>query len=329
MKRMLFFLVAGLMLLPSAASARDLEKVAVSEAVRGFFFLPLYVAQGMKLFEEQGLEVSIDSTQGGPLAMQALAAGQVQFCATGHGQVANMWAMGKSTKIVNQMQNRCTFYLVGRPEIDGIAALKGKPVGCTKLGSETFAVGRYLAAAAGLDPSLDVEMIGVGGMATMAGALENDRVKAIVAWQPLTSQLVESGKGKILARLNTAGDSSRHFGSPEYSFSVLQATDEFIAAKPETVQKFVNGLVAAESWLMETDSARIAEVVAPFFPGMDPAVIERSVTEDRASFTPTGLVSREGHDTAVKVFTDAGILDKPVPFEAIVDNSFTEKALAR
>lgn len=331
MKKLLLLLLTGLMLLPSGTSAmaKDLEKVTISEAVRGFFFLPLYVAQGMNFFEEQGLDVTIDSTQGGPLAMQALAAGQVQFCATGHGQVANMWAMGKSTKIVNQMQNKCSFYLVGRSEIDDIADLKGKTVGCTKLGSETFAVGRYLAAVAGLDPAKDIEMIGVGGMSTMAGALENNRVQAIVTWQPLTSHLLENGKGKILAKLNTTEDSRRHFNSPEYSFSVLQATDGFIAQNPETVQKFVNGLVAAEKWLMETETARIAEVVAPYFPGMDLAVIERSLAEDRASFTPTGLVSREGHDTAVKVFTDAGILEKPVSFEAIVDNSFTEKALGR
>lgn len=331
MKRMVLSVLTGVMLLCLGTSpmAKELEKVSVAEAVRGFFFLPLYVAQGLKLFEEQGLDVTIDSTQGGPLAMQALAAGEVQFCATGHGQVANMWAKGKSTKIVNQMQDKCTFYLVSRPEINTVADLKGKSVGCTKVGSETFAVGRYLAAGAGLDPEKDITMIGVGGMATMASALENDRVQAIVTWQPLTSQLVEEGKGKLLARLNTKADSSSHFNAPEYSFSVLQVTDDFIAQHPETVQKFVNGLVAAEKWLMETDLDRIAEVVAPYFSGMDQAVIKRSLAADRESFTPSGLVSREGHDTAVKVFTDAGLLDKPIPIEAIVDNSFTEKALAR
>jgi NitT/TauT family transport system substrate-binding protein len=331
MKKLLLSLLTAAMLLCLCTStmAKDLEKVVVSEAVRGFFFLPLYVAHGLKLFEEQGLAVTIDSTQGGPLAMQALVAGQVQFCTTGHGQVANMWTKGKSTKIVNQMQNKCTFYLVSRPEINSIADLKGKTVGCTKIGSETFAIGRYLAVTAGLDPEKNITMIGVGDMATMASALENDKVQAIVTWQPLTSKLVEGSKGKLLARLNTKTESNRYFNSPEYSFSVLQVTDEFIAKHPEIVQKFVNGLVAAEKWLRDADIDRIAEVVAPYFSGMDQGVIKRSLVEDREAFTPSGLVSQEGHETAVKVFTDAGILEKPVPFEAIVDNSFTEKALAK
>lgn len=312
--------------LASGSYAAELEKVRCSEAVRGFFFLPLYVAHGLKLFEKQNLAVEIDSTQGGPLAIQALLAGDVQFCAAGHGQVANVYSQGKSTKIVNLMQDKCTFYLVARPEIESIAALKGKTVGCSKIGAETDAVGRALVAKAGLDPQKDIDMQGVGGMGTMAGALENNRVQAVMAWQPLTNMLVNSGKGKLLARLNTAADSKKHFGSPDYSFSILQVTDAFIKERPETVQRFVNALVEAEKWLLAHSSEETAKVVVPYFQGMDEKTIADAVTADREAFTSTGVVSKEGHETAVRVFTEAQILTKPVPFEAIVDNSFSQKA---
>lgn len=321
-------LALGLMLaLSNAAPAVALEKVACSEAVRGFFFVPLYVAHGLKLFEQQGLEVEIVSTQGGPLAMQALVAGQVQFCATGHGQVANMWTQGKSTKIVNQMQDKCTFYLIARPEYKSIAELKGKDVGCSKIGAETYAVGLYLAAQAGMDPAKDLNMVGVGGMGPMAGALENNRIAAAVAWQPLVTQLVQDKKANLLAALNTAAESQKHFGSPDYSFSVIQVTDEFIKAKPATVQKFVNAMVAAEKWIQTASLDQFAAVVAPYFQGMSPEVIKASLAMDKEACSASGLVSQEGHDTAVKVFTGAGAIDRPVPFAAIVDNSFVQKAM--
>jgi NitT/TauT family transport system substrate-binding protein len=310
----------------SAAQSKDLEKVACSEAVRGFFFVPLYVAHGLKFLEENGLDAEIVSAQGGPLAMQALVAGDVQFCATGHGQVANMYANGKSTKIVNQMQDKCTFYLVGRPETRTIEELKGKMIGCTKIGAETFAVGRTLAAGVGLDPEKDVTMVGVGGMATMASALENDRVQAIVAWQPLTEKLIQERKGVEIARLNTARDSKKYFGSPQYSFSVIQVTDEYIKKKPEIVQRFVNAMVKAEKWIVSHKPDEIAKVVAPYFSGMDIAAVKSSVEQDKEAFSSSGIVSREGHETAVKVFAEAKILNKPVSFEAIVDNSFSDKA---
>jgi NitT/TauT family transport system substrate-binding protein len=63
----------------TVVAAKDIEKVSCSEAVRGFFFVPLYIADGLKFFRDEGLDVEIVSTQGGPLAMQALAAGDVQF----------------------------------------------------------------------------------------------------------------------------------------------------------------------------------------------------------------------------------------------------------
>jgi NitT/TauT family transport system substrate-binding protein len=309
-----------------AAAAKDLQKVLVSEAVRGFFFVPLYVADGKGFFKDQGLDMEIVSAQGGPLAMQALIAGQVQFCATGHGQVANMWAKGKSTKIVNQMQDKCTFYLIGRPEVRDIASLKGENLGCTKIGAETFAVGRYLAAKAGLDPAKGINMVGVGGMGPMASALTNDRIQATMAWQPLVTKLLAEKKAAMLARLNTAADSRKYFGSPDYSFSVLQVTDETIKNNPGLVQKFVNAMVAAEKWIATADLDELTKVLAPYFQGMDQATIKASLKMDKEAFSKNGLVSKQGHATAVKVFTEAQVITKPVPFEAIVDNSFSDRA---
>jgi NitT/TauT family transport system substrate-binding protein len=325
---LLVILVLGQLYLPPV-DAEALQKVKCSEAVRGFFFVPLYVAQGLKLFEKHGLDVEIVSTQGGPLAMQALIAGEVQFCATGHGQVANMWVKGKPTKIVNQMQDKCTFYLIGRPGVTEVVQLKGANVGCTKIGAETYAVGRYLVAKVGMNPEKDIAMVSVGGMGTMAGSLENDRIKATVSWQPLVTKLVKEKKATILARLNTSSDSQKHFGSPDYSFSVLQVTDEYIAQHPEIVQKFVRAMVEAEKWIAPADLDACAKVLEPYFPGMEATTIKASLEMDREAFSSTGKVSKAGHDTAVKVFTDAQIIEKPVPFEAIVDNSFSEKAQNR
>jgi len=312
--------------LPAAASGDKLTEVKVSEAIHGIFFLPLYVAHGKGFFKDQGLDVELLTAQAGPLAMQALLAGQVQFCATGHGLIANLYAKGKRTKIVNQMQPRCTFYLLGRPEINSIAELKGKNVGCTKIGAESYAIARAILANAGLDPDKDVTLVGVGGMGTTASALANDRCQAVIGWQPLTDKFVKEGKAKILATLNTEEGSQKHFGSPDYSFTIIEVTDEYLKNNPETVQKFVNAMVRAEKWIAEHDVDDMVQAARPYFPGMDPAVLKASIQEDLTAFTSTGLVSRDSHDAVIKVWLAAGLLKKPVAFEAIVDNSFTKKA---
>ncbi len=310
------------------AQAAQLEKVRCSEAVRGFFFLPLYLAQALKTFEKHGLEVEFVPTQGGPMAMQALITGDVDFCATGHGQVANLYAMGKPTRIVFQMQDKCTFYLVGRPELAGLKDIAGKNVGCTKFGSETHAVGRALAAGAGIDPEKGLTMVETGGMATMAAALESGRVEAALAWQPMVGKLEQAGKAKVLAALNTVEDSKKYFGSPDYSFSVLQVTPELASKKPGTVKRFVAAVLEAQDWLRGHSSAEVAKLAAPYFEGMSETDIAMAVDRDRQAFSVSGEVSKEGHDTAVRVFTEAKILTKPVSFEELVDNSFVKSAKA-
>ncbi len=326
LKRIVISLLLVLAIASPAAAQGGPVKVKVTEAIHGVFFLPLYLAQSQGFFAQQGLEVEIVTTQAGPLAMQALVSGEVQFCATGHGLVANMYRKGQSTKIVNVMQDRCTFYLLGRPEIKELAALKGSNVGVTKVGAESYAVARAILARAGLDPEKDAELIGVGGMATTASALENNRCQAVIGWQPLTARFQAEGKANILASLHTPQESTRNLGYPDYSFTIIQVTDDYLKQNPQVVQRFVNAVVAAEKWVAGQSSAALAQAAVPYFSGLSVELLEASIEQDRAAFSRTGLVSRQGHDSVIKVWLDAKILDQPVPFEAIVDNSFSQKA---
>lgn len=313
-------------LLPALAMSKDPEKIKVSEAIHGVFFLPLYVAHGKKFFQDEGLEVELLTAQAGPLAMQALLAGQVQFCATGHGLIANLYNKGKPTTIVNQMQSRCTFYLMGRPDIKQITDLKGKNVGCTKIGAESYAIARALVGREGLDPNKDVTFVGVGGMGTTASALANNRCQAVIGWQPLTHKFEKEGKSSRLATLNTEKGSQRHFGAPGYSFTIIEVTNDYLKKRPEIVQKFVNALVRAEKWIQKAKVDEMAQVAQPYFMNMDKEILKASIQEDLPAFSPTGIVDKSSHDAVIRVWMDAGLLDKPVPFEAIVDNSFSKKA---
>ena len=86
-------------------------------------------------------------------------------------------------------------------------------------------------------------------------------------------------------------------------------------------------MVAAEKWIATNSLDSLATAVEPYFQGMSKEDIVASLEMDKEAFSATGIVTKEGHQTAVKVFTDAGIFTKPVPFKTIVDNSFTQNAL--
>ena len=318
-----FTLVLGVAAVTAHAQPA-LETVKVSEAVRGFFFVPLYVAHGRHFFTEEGLAVEIKTASGGPGAMQALVAGEVQFCATGHGQVANLFQQGKRTLVVNQLQHRNSFYLLGRPEVASIDALKGKKIGVTQVGAETYGLARFLVTKGGLSPDRDVDVVGVGGMDTMAAALESDRIQAAVAWQPLVTRLVSVGKARVLAGVVTETESRQYLGAPVYAFSVIIVSPEYAQKHRATVQKFVNAMVKAERWMQGQGPEEVVKALVPYFSAIDLDVLRRALVADWTSYSTNGIVSREGHDTAIKVFREAGILKADVSFHDIVDNTFSE-----
>lgn len=324
-KRINIFLLTGFFLFSGMVGvyAESLEKVTVAEGGRGFFHAPLYVAHGKGLFEKEGLKVEIVTMHGGNLAMAALVSSQVQFCITSQGLVANLFLKGKKTKIVNQMQVRCTLTLIGRPEIHQIKDLKGKFISCT-IGSESDAVLRFLLTKAGLDPEKDIKIVGAGDS---AAALVNNHVQASISSEPMTSKLISEKKAVCLARLNTEEASIKHFGSLSYAFSAILVTDEYLRRNPNTIQKFVNAMVAAERWMASHSIEEWVDVVSPYFPGFDKNMLKISLKNDKNAFSRNGIVTREGHHTAIKVWMDAGIIREAVAFEDIVDNSFTEEAL--
>jgi len=326
-KRINIFLLTGFFLFSGmvGAYAESLEKVTITEGGRGFFHAPLYVAHGKGLFEKEGLKVEIVTVRGGNLAMGALVAGQAQFCITSQGLAANLFLKGKKTKIVNQMQHRCTLTLIGRPEFQQIKDLKGKFVSCY-IGSESDAVLRFLLTKAGLDPEKDVKIVQVGDGSAMAAALENNKVQAIVGWEPLTSKLISEKKAVCLARLNTEEDSIKHLGSPSYAFSAILVTDKYLRRNPNTIQKFVNAMVAAERWMASHSIEEWVDVVSPYFPGSDKNMLKIPLENDKNAFSRDGIVTREGHHTAIKAWMDAGLIKQPVAFEDIVDNSFSQEA---
>lgn len=86
-------------------------------------------------------------------------------------------------------------------------------------------------------------------------------------------------------------------------------------------------MVSAEKWIATHSINELVDAVSLYFPGIGKDIIKISLDNDREAFSKDGLVTREGHNTALKVFMDAGIIKQNVAFEDIVDNSFSQMAL--
>jgi NitT/TauT family transport system substrate-binding protein len=117
---------------------------------------------------------------------------------------------------------------------------------------------------------------------------------------------------------------------PNYICCVLTVREELIATKRPLVQELVNTILGAGKWLDQQPSNRekAAEIAAgrQFF-NQDPNIIKFVMENltDRVTYGDLRMIKAE-FDELMQLSVEAGTLQKAVPYEAYVDESFAAAA---
>jgi len=300
--------------------AKKLQKIVVAESARGEHWLPVYLAHQLGYFKDEGLEVSFVTYQGGPLAIAALLAGDAQFSLTGYEQVLKTYEKGKSTKMIGATTQKHSWSLLVRPEIKTFADLKGKKISAGKPGSSARAFVRASVIYGGLNPDTDVVYVDLPPGGEVA-ALDKGEIDAAFGGGARKVELLKKG-AKVLVDLTKPEQHKKVIGSDTYHLYVIQVTDEYSKKHPDIVQKFVNAVARGIAWQKKHTVKEIAATIAPLFPGIK----AEAITDVKRSLSSDGYLTKEGHAAAVRFSIDVGMITKPIPFKAVVDNSFIRKA---
>jgi ABC-type nitrate/sulfonate/bicarbonate transport system substrate-binding protein len=146
--------------------------------------LPFVVASERGLFEKEGLKVRMISFRGTNLMLAALLAGEIDF-----GSYLPFFvgaaARGLPVKIVGSVAKSGGYAMIGRPEIQNVAALKGKKIGINSFGSSADFAAYMSVRGAGMDPNKDVTIVPMGGgTPERLAALASGAVDATVITSP-------------------------------------------------------------------------------------------------------------------------------------------------
>jgi NitT/TauT family transport system substrate-binding protein len=160
---------------------------------------------------------------------------------------------------------------------DVMTDLKGKTIGVTVRGGAVDLNMRYLLQQAGLDPEKDVEIVPAGGAAQLLAAMQGDRVDAVMAIQPLTAVLVDSGKAKIILDLSK-GEGPSTMNQP---FIAGAATDAFIQANSDAMQRLVQALQETSTYIQNpaNKSAMSDLVLNRVYPSLTPSQITQVIDQ--------------------------------------------------
>lgn len=304
------------------ARQTEIQKVVVAEAVRGEYWLPIYLAKQLDYFKDEGLDVNLVTYKDGPLALLGLVAGDAQFCVIGFEPVLRAYEQGKQTKVILTTANQQPYMFASRSGINSISDLKGKVIFAGMPSSAPYAFARAVLKLGGLDPDKDVKFANLEYGAEVA-ALQKGEIDASYVRATKEQEFLNVG-ANILVDATDPEQHMKVFGSERYEAYVVQVTDEYIKENPETVQKFANAVVKAIKWQQSHSDEEIAEKVAPLFPGRN--IDGKLVNIMKRSLSQDGSFTEEGYKAVENFCKGVGIITKSIPMDDVIDQSFIKKA---
>lgn len=201
----------------------------------------------------------------GPLTLQAVAAGSVDFIYTSLDLTMEADAKGAGLQVVGVGEKNGAYVLVMRSGVaqphhtagypKDMLDLKGRIVGVAARGSATELFVDALLKGAGMQPS-DVTFVGVGAPNTAFAAIEAKRVGAVMSWAPIEELCRVTKKCDIVVNLRNGRQGPPSIRALNGGFGVWQARREYIATHGAEVRDFSRALVEATNWVKDPKNHR-------------------------------------------------------------------------
>ena len=317
MKNKIICLIAAAVLsaaTPMALSscAADDGVIRVNEVTHSVFYAPMYLADGLGYFEEEGITIELTNGGGADATMAAVLSdgADIGFCGP---EAAIYVAIGGSNdqpKVFGQLTKRDGSFLVGRsdePDFEW-SDLEGKEILAGRKGGVPAMTFEYALKEQGVNATLNYDV----AFNMMTAAFESGVADYCTMFEPTASEYVAQGKGYIVASVGQE--------SGEVPYTCFIAKQSYIDENPEKIEGFLRAVTKAIKYVNETASATVAQQLVPYFDGTSVSSLEVSLDSYKAiDAWVTDMAMKESAFTRLQdIIESAGELERRVEFGEIV-----------
>jgi NitT/TauT family transport system substrate-binding protein len=299
---------------------KELTKVTVSQAFQHLLYIGLYVAKDAGFFEEQGLDVRIETAGGDAQTFAALTSGNAQFCQGDPAFVAIGYEQGWEGRVVVMAVDRVAIWGVTfdnniKPFTDPIG-FKNKTVATYPNPNTSYVVQKQLVQKAGLilDKNSKILQVQFG---TELAALQNKQADIAQTIEPNVSQ-VELQGGKVV------------FSYPEawgpLAFTGLMTSKKLIDENPALVQKVVTAYEKAFQFIQNNFDSTVV-IAKKQLPDLDEQIIIKALHRliDSGCIPKHSKVDESSWRKLLQIRLDVGDI-KTFPQTNLIENKFSENA---
>lgn len=296
-----------------------LTKVKVAEVTHSIFYTPLYVADALGFFEEEGLDVEIILTSGANNVAAAVMSKDVQIGFCGSEQTLYIYNEGAKDYLINfaGMTKRDGSFLVSRKPIEDfdLSKLEGTILGGRQGGMPAMTLNYTLhehgIKSLRVDTSVD--------FASLSGAFIGGQGDYVTLFEPNALKLEQEGFGYVVASIGEMGG--------EVPYTSFHALKSYIEENPDIIEKFNKALQKGIDYTFDHSSQELSKILVDYFPDTTLNDIEATVERYRRadSWYRTTYITEEGYNHMQEIVEYNGFLTKKVDYSILVDNTYNHE----
>jgi NitT/TauT family transport system substrate-binding protein len=326
MKKFILISILGIVLFLSACqSESEITSIDLAEVTRSVFYAPQYVAIEEGFFDEEGLDVELQTTWGGDTTMTTLLSDGVDIALVGSETSIYVYAQDSRDYAINfaqLTQTDGTFLVAKEPKPDFTwEDVKGSHFLGQRVGGMPQMVGEFVLKQHGIDPHQDLELQQNIDFANIPGAFQTSDAEYVQLFEPTASTFEKEGEGHIVASFGEE--------SGKVPYTVFMAKQSMIDEDRVTIEKFTRAVYKAQQWVQENNAETIAESIHPYFEDTEVEMLAASIEryKQQDSFSPSPLMDEDAWENLKDIMNEAGELPEDVPYEELVNTEIAEEVI--
>lgn len=310
-----------------ACSGDSSNKIRLNEVTHSIFYAPLYAAYNLGYFEDEGLDVSIESATGSDASMTALLSGSADIVLVGPETVVYSEGSKDSPVIFGQLTQKDGSFFVSKENIENFTLdmLKGKTIIGGRKGGMPAMTLQYIIEQAGLTIGTNTAIGQVNlrtdvSFAMIGSEFVTSNNEFCTLFEPTATNLEKEGNGYVL---NAVGDFSGYL--PYTCFATKQS---YLDKHSDNAEKFLRAVVRGYIYLRDSSLEDAAKALAPSFSGMTneelAIAVEQYVRIDAWCSSP--VMTEQSFNKMLEIINSTTEEAQYNPqYSAIVNNTIAEK----
>lgn len=297
----------------------DDSVIKINEVTHSVFYAPMYLADALGYFEEEGYKIELENGGGANNTMAAVLSGaaDVGFCGPEAAIYTYIGGDEDAPKVFGQMTNRDGSFLVGRTDepdfdwhsLDGKDVLAGRPGGVPLM---TF---QYVMKELGVTPNYITNI----DFNFMTSSFQGGTADYCTMFEPVASDYEKAGSGYVVGSVGAIAG--------EIPYTCYIAKQSYIDKNGDKIEALLRAVTKATKYIYENDTLTVAEKIVSYFPNTSVDSVKTSLDSYKSidTWVKNMAMKESGFNRLQDIIESAGELSQRVKFSDLVITGTAQK----